>query len=91
MTTEALALYPIQPREHDYIRALYLHGSEVLISGKDSTDALTEMEQALARARNCELVEEQLPILVALAEIHRQRQDFRRSRELLDEFWEPAK
>jgi hypothetical protein len=44
----------------------------------------------LSRARTVNLVEEEIPALVGLAELRRRQGDLKAARELLDDVWEPA-
>ncbi len=48
------------------------------------------LHHALTRARACHLVQEELPALVALAELHRRRGEVQRARDVLADVWEPA-
>jgi len=48
------------------------------------------LHHALARARAVNLAEEELPALVALAELRRRQGDLKAARDLLDDVWEPA-
>ena len=48
------------------------------------------LHHALTRARGVQLVQEELPALVALAELHRQQNEPDKARERLDEIWESA-
>ncbi len=56
----------------------------------DFTKADERLHHALTRARAVNLVEEELPALVALAELRRRQGDLKAARELLDEGWELA-
>jgi tetratricopeptide (TPR) repeat protein len=48
------------------------------------------LHHSLTRARAGNLVEEELPSLVALAELRRRQGDLKAAREFLDDVWEPA-
>jgi len=56
----------------------------------DLATADERLHHALTRARSVNLVEEELPALVALAELRRRRGDGKGARELLDDVWESA-
>ena len=45
---------------------------------------------ALPRARKIQLVSDELPTLIALVELHRQKKDLSKAREHLEEVWELA-
>jgi tetratricopeptide (TPR) repeat protein len=75
--------------EADFIRAARLHGAAAL--GLNDLDTAAErLQHALTRARAVNRVEEELPTLIALAELHRREQEFAAARELLDQIWAPA-
>jgi tetratricopeptide (TPR) repeat protein len=72
--------------EADFIRAARLHGAAAL--GLNDLDIAAErLQHALTRARAVNLAEEELPTLIALAELHRRKQEFTTARELLDQIW----
>ncbi len=48
------------------------------------------LHHALTRARACNLVDQELPTLVALAELHRSRGESKEAREVLEDVWDPA-
>lgn len=78
----------------DFIRAARLQGAAALGLGDfDSTfDVADErLHHALGRARAVNLVEQELPALVGLAELARRRGQLDAARELLSDVWEPAK
>jgi tetratricopeptide (TPR) repeat protein len=75
--------------ERDFIRAARLQGEAALALG-DLAAADERLHHALARARTVDLVEEELPALTALAELHRRQGNATAARELLDQVWEPA-
>jgi len=75
--------------ERDFIRAARVQGEAEL--GLDHLAKADErLHHALTRARNVNLVEEELPALVALAELRRRQGDFKAAHELLDDVWEAA-
>jgi MFS family permease/tetratricopeptide (TPR) repeat protein len=75
--------------ERDFIRAARLHGEAALGLGDLST-ASDRLHHALPRARAVNVVEEELPALTALAELHRRQQHYDAACELLDQVWTPA-
>lgn len=75
--------------ERDFIQSAQLQGSAALGLG-DLAIADERLHHALTRARAVNLVEEELPALVGLAELHRQRGEIAQARERLDEIWESA-
>jgi tetratricopeptide (TPR) repeat protein len=52
--------------------------------------AAERLAAVLNRVRAIDLVEEELPALTALAEVHRQRKEYDTARDLLDHVWVPA-
>ncbi|MCP4591308.1 MAG: hypothetical protein GY842_11210, partial [bacterium] len=78
--------------EADFIRAARLQGTAaLLLAGPANVETADErLHHALTRARACNRVEEELPTLVALAELHRRRDDPKTARDLLDDLWHPA-
>lgn len=75
--------------ERGIIRALRVQGAAAL--GLNNFDTADErLHHALTRARMVNLVEEELPALVALAELRRRQGDLKAARELLDDVWEAA-
>jgi hypothetical protein len=75
--------------ERDFIRAARVQG-EVALELNDFTAADERLHHTLTRARNVNLVEEELPALVALAKLKRRRRDLKAAREFLDDVWELA-
>jgi tetratricopeptide (TPR) repeat protein len=75
--------------ERDFIRAAQLKGAAALGLG-DFAMAEEWLHHALPRARAVNLVEQELPALVALAELERQRGKPELAREYLDDVWEGA-
>jgi hypothetical protein len=71
------------------IRAVRLQGEAALGLGDLST-VDERLHHALARARALNLVQEELPALIGLAEVRRQQDDLKAARELLDDVWEPC-
>jgi tetratricopeptide (TPR) repeat protein len=75
--------------ERDFIQAARLQGEAALALG-DLTLADERLYHALTRARTVDLTEQELPTLVALAELQRRQGNPTAARELLDQVWEPA-
>jgi len=69
-------------RDSDAIRAERLRGIAMLQVG-DSSGALEPMYHAMASARAMNLVAEELPLLIALAQVHLQRNEVDASRDTL--------
>ncbi|HEV2864227.1 MAG TPA: DUF4062 domain-containing protein [Pyrinomonadaceae bacterium] len=75
--------------EDDFIRAAGVQG-EAALGLNDLATADERLHHALTSARKVNLVEEELPALVALAELRRRQGDAKAARELLDDVWEAA-
>jgi tetratricopeptide (TPR) repeat protein len=75
--------------ERGMICAARLQGQATLGVG-DLEMADDRLHYALARARAVNLVDEELPALVGLAELRRRQGDLKAARELLDDVWEAA-
>jgi tetratricopeptide (TPR) repeat protein len=75
--------------ERDFIIAARLQGAAILALN-DFDKADERLHHALTRARTVNLVEEELPALIALAELRRRQGDLKAAREFLDDVWEPA-
>jgi tetratricopeptide (TPR) repeat protein len=75
--------------ERRRILSVRLQGEAALGLGDVST-AEERLHHALTRARTVNLVEEELPALVGLAELQRRQGDLKATREFLDDAWEPA-
>lgn len=88
LADQAWELACSQRQERDFIRAARLQGAALGL--QDYAKADERLHHALARARAVNLVEEELPALVALAELRRRQGELRAARELLDDIWEPA-
>jgi len=85
----AWALAHVLNYEGDFIRAARGQG-EAALGLNDFATADDRLHHALTRARAVNLVEEELPALIALAELRRRQGDLRAARELLDDVWEAA-
>jgi tetratricopeptide (TPR) repeat protein len=75
--------------ERDFIRVARVQG-EAALGVNEFVTADERLHHALTRARMVNLVEEELPALVALAELRRKQGDLKAARELLDDVWEVA-
>jgi len=75
--------------ETDFIESARLQGAAALGLG-DLATTDERLHHALTRARAVNYVQEELPALVALADLHRQRGEMAQARERLDEVWESA-
>jgi len=89
LATRAMTYCQQQRFERGMIRAARLQGQAAL--GLDDLSTAEErLHHALTRARTINLVEEELPSLIGLAELRRRQGDLKAARELLDDVWEPA-
>ena len=89
LAQRAWQLAGIQCYEIDFIRAARLHGTTAL--GLNDLDvAADRLQHALTRARAVSLVEQELPTLTALAELHRRKNEPATARELLSQVWDAA-
>jgi tetratricopeptide (TPR) repeat protein len=75
--------------ERDGIRSLRLLGQTALAL-RNYDAAKTWLTDAAARARSIHFVEEELPALIAIAELNRSCGQYDSSREVLDRIWMPA-
>ncbi|MDQ1590549.1 MAG: hypothetical protein QOG71_1176 [Pyrinomonadaceae bacterium] len=89
LASKALSYSQSERYERGEIRASRLHGEAVLNLSVLAT-ADEQLHHALTRARMVNLVEEELPALVALAELRRRQGNEKAARELLDDVWEAA-
>ena len=87
LADRAWDLAHVHDSEIDFIRAARLQGSAALYIG-DIETADERLHHALTRARKVQLVEEELPTLIALAKLHLQQQEPDKARERLEEAWE---
>ena len=85
----ASELAAIDSQRRDSIRAARLQG-EAALRLKDVAAADERLHHVLHSARTVNLVEEELPALVALAELRRAQGDLKAAREMLDDVWEAA-
>jgi tetratricopeptide (TPR) repeat protein len=85
----AWELAHVQSLERDFIIAARVQGAAAL-GLNDFATADERLHHALTRARMVNYVEEELPALVALAELRRRQQDLGAARELLGDVWEAA-
>jgi tetratricopeptide (TPR) repeat protein len=75
--------------ERGFIFGARLQG-ETALALNDFAKADERLHHALARTRAVSLVENELPALIALAELRRRQGDRKAARELLDDVWDPA-
>jgi hypothetical protein len=75
--------------EKGIIYATRLQG-EAALSLEDRVVADERLHHALSRARAANMIEEELPALIGLAELRRRKGDLKVARELLADVWEPA-
>jgi tetratricopeptide (TPR) repeat protein len=85
----AWELAEIWSNEGDFIRAARAQG-EAALGLNDLATADERLHHALTRARMVNLTQNELPALVALAELRRRQGDLKAAREFLDDVWEPA-
>ncbi len=89
LANRAWELANVERNERDFIRAARLQGDAALgLNDLESADE--RLHHALTRARAVNLVEEELPALIALSELRRRQGDLQAARELLDDVWEAA-
>lgn len=86
---QAWDLAHVQNLEGDLIRAARRQG-EAALGLNDFATADGRLEYVLNRARLVNLVDEELPALIALAELRRRQGDLKASREFLDDVWDAA-
>jgi tetratricopeptide (TPR) repeat protein len=89
LANRAWELANVKRVEWDFIRAARLQGAASL-GLNDLARADERLHHALTRARAVNFVEEELPALIALAELRRQQGDSEAARELLEAVWEAA-
>lgn len=85
----AWELAHFQNLERDFIHAARVQG-EAALGLNDLAAADERLHHALTRARVVNLAEQELPALVALAELRRRQGDIEAAREFLDDVWEIA-
>ncbi|HYG10419.1 MAG TPA: tetratricopeptide repeat protein, partial [Pyrinomonadaceae bacterium] len=85
----AWELAHVKSHERDFIIAARAQG-EAALGLNDLVTADERLHHALTRARMVNLAEEELPALVALAELRRRQGDVKAARELLNDVWEAA-
>lgn len=83
----AWGLADIQKHEGDFIRAARVQGEAALGLNNFAT-ADERLHHALTRARAVNLVEEELPALIALAELRRRQGGPQAAQEFLNDVWE---
>ncbi len=87
--TRAWELAHVLNYEHDFIRAARMQG-EAALGLNDLAAADERLHHALTRARIVNLIQEELPALVALAKLRRQQGELEAVREFLDDVWDAA-
>ncbi|MFL6255281.1 MAG: DUF4062 domain-containing protein [Pyrinomonadaceae bacterium] len=85
----AWELAAVEKVEADFIRASRVQG-EAALGLNELATADERLHHALTRARMVNLVEEELPALVALAELGRRQGELGAARELLEDVWDGA-
>jgi len=85
----AWELAHVRNYEHDFTRTALLQGEAALELNYFPT-AEERLYHTLTRARNVSLVEQELPALVALAELRRRQDNLQAAREFLDDVWDMA-
>ena len=85
----AWELAHVQNNERDFIHAARAQG-EAALGLNDFATADERLHHALTRARMVNYAEEELPALVALAELRRRQGEAQAAREFLDDVWEAA-
>ena len=83
----AWKLAAVNRHEADFIRAARVQGTAALRQA-DLAVADERLHHALTRALACNRVEEELPTLIALAELHLRKEERDRAREVLEDVWE---
>ena len=89
LANQAWELAHVQSLERDFIRAARVQG-EAALGLNDFATADERLHHALTRARMVNLVREELPALVALAQLRRRQGDEKAAREFLEDVWEAA-
>lgn len=89
LANRAWGLAHVHKLERDFIRAARAQG-EAALGLNDFATADERLHHALTRARIVSLVDEELPALLAVAELRRRQVDTGVSRELLDDVWDLA-
>ena len=89
LTDHAWRRASVDSHECDFIHAARLQGSAAL-QLDELTRANERFHHALGRARTAGYAAQELPTLIALAELHRRRNEPKTARELLDQVWLPA-
>ena len=89
LANRAWELANVHRLENSFIRAAGRQGAASL-GLNDLARADERLHHALTRARAVNYVEEELPALIALAELRRRQGDLPAARELLDAVWEAA-
>jgi tetratricopeptide (TPR) repeat protein len=89
LAKRAWELAGVQLIERDFIKAGRLQGTIALMLN-DYGMAAERLQHALTRARAINLAEEEIPALIAFAELSRRQKGFGSAREFLDDVWDLA-
>lgn len=89
LADEAWELATYERLERDFIRAAYCQGLTALRLN-DLNKAEERLHFALKRVRAIQVVEEEIQILIALAEFYLQQNELEKAREQLDDIWDYA-
>jgi tetratricopeptide (TPR) repeat protein len=89
LADQAWELADHEKRKGDFIRAARVQG-EATLWRDDFARAEGCLSYTLTNAREVNLMEEELPALTALAELHRRQRLYDTAREYLDQIWGPA-
>ncbi|MBV9211068.1 MAG: DUF4062 domain-containing protein [Acidobacteria bacterium] len=89
LATRAWELANVLNYEADFIRSARAQG-EAALGLNDFATADERLHHALTRARMVNLVDEELPALVALAELRRRQKELKAAWEFLEDVWEAA-
>jgi tetratricopeptide (TPR) repeat protein len=89
LANKAMTYFQEEHIEWRVIFAARLQGEAALGLG-DQVTADERLHHALTRARTANLVSEELPALIGLAELRQRQGDLKSARELLEDVWEPA-
>ncbi len=77
----------IEKLERDLIFALRVRGTALLRLG-DWSGANEAFHQSLSRARDVQLAQEEIPILIGLAELRRQQENRNAARDFIEDCWD---
>ena len=89
LADRAWDLAAVKRNERDFIRSALLQG-RVALRRERPAHAEERLHNALARARAANVIELELPILIAIAELEFQRDHLAEARSRLDDVWDAA-